>query len=145
MSARSKSALLVGVVLIIGMILGALLNARIAEQRLARISLLRTPAGLVRAIENAVEPESPEQREAIRSILDTMSVQIGTHLQNNRNEMRAIFDSTRSALEAILSAEQNAKLEKQLRVSPPNRGARMERIPLQRLPRREERRRPPSQ
>lgn len=115
MSTRGKSALILIAVLAIGMVLGAIINARIASQRMERIAFVRTQRGFVRAMENVIDIEDGETREAVRVILDSAAVRIEAHMSETRSEMQAILDSTRNQLQTVLSPEQMEQLEQHLR------------------------------
>lgn len=123
MSTRGKSALLLIAVLAIGMVLGALVNARIASQRMERIAFVRTQRGFVRAMENVIDAQDDQTREAVRAILDSAAVRIDEHMQRTRSEMRTILDSTRIELSEVLSPEQMEQLEQHLRERRPPPGS----------------------
>ena len=126
MSPRVKSALLLAATLLIGGVLGALLHARLAERRIERIAFLRSSQGFARYLERAIEPESPEQRAAVRAILDRAAARMGEHVARSRRERRAILDSTRAELRTVLSEEQMARLEARLAPRRPGRSERGE-------------------
>ena len=121
MTARSKSILLLLATLLIGMVLGALINARLAEQRLERIAFLRTSRGFVRFWEEAVEPQDERQREAIEAVLEQAGRRLAEHMQTSRGEMQNIIDSTKTELDALLTPEQRERLERRMRRRGQNR------------------------
>jgi vacuolar-type H+-ATPase subunit H len=127
-SNRLKSAAILAVTLVIGMVLGGLITARIVQQRFDQIAALRSERGFHRFIERAIEYESPEQREQVREVIDRMSGRMFEHLRSSRSEATEILDSARAELSEILSAEQMEQLEKRLRRrrmgGPPMRGRR---------------------
>ena len=114
MSARVKSALLLLISVGIGMLLGALLQARLAEQRLERLALLRTEMGLARALERIVEPTDEAQRQAIQGVLESSVQNMAAHMRQNRERSVALLDSTMQALHAVLSDEQIEQLNEQM-------------------------------
>ncbi|NNE33856.1 MAG: hypothetical protein HKN13_01370 [Rhodothermales bacterium] len=109
-----KSALLLIATLAIGVVLGALLNARLAQQRLEEIAFMRGPGGFSRTMERAITPLDDEQRDAIRDILESAEARVREQSRTSRAEMAAIIDSTNEELRAILSAEQLERLERRL-------------------------------
>jgi hypothetical protein len=121
MTPRVKSALLLALTLLIGMVLGALLNARLAEQRLERLAFLRTQRGFTRFLERAITPRDEAQREAVRAVLERSAVRLSDHMQRSRAEMEAILDSTRAELQTVLTDEQMEQLEQRLQMRPPDR------------------------
>ncbi len=115
MNTRLKSGLLLFATLCIGMLLGALLNARMAEQRFERIAFMRAPGGFARTMDRAIKPTSDEQRNAIRAILDSAEVQVREQSIQSRSQTMAIIDSTRSKLRSVLTPEQIDQLDQRLR------------------------------
>ncbi len=111
MSARTKSVLLVIATLLIGLVLGALLNARLAERRIERIASLRSERGFVQFIEDAVQPRDDSQREAIRDVLRRAGERMAAHQERSRREARAMLDSTRAELADVLTPEQMQRLD----------------------------------
>ena len=136
MSARTKSILLLLATLLIGMVLGALVNARLAEQRLERIAFLRSSHGFVRFWEEAVEPQDEAQREAIEAVLQQSARRLAEHMRTSQGEMQDIIDSTKTQLDVLLTPEQRARLERRMQRRRENRFE-------DRRPRFEERRGPP--
>lgn len=114
MNARTKSTLLLLATLLIGMLLGALVHARMVDHRIERLAMLRSQRGFARFIEQTVEPRDAEQREAVRQILDGAAVRMGRHMADSRREMAGILDSTRQELREVLTEEQLARLDRRL-------------------------------
>ena len=113
-TAHAKSAAILIGTLVLGMLLGALLHARVTEERMERIAYLRSPQGFVGFFEGAIEPRDEAQKQAIREILDRSSARIGEAARERRSEIRRIIHSTRDELSLVLTEEQNAQLEQQL-------------------------------
>ena len=114
MNARAKSMLLLLVTLLIGMVLGALLHARIAEQRIERLAFLQSQPGFIRYMERAIEPQDAAQQEAIRAILYKTARSLATQRYSMQEETRAILDSTRAELARVLTEEQMEQLEERI-------------------------------
>lgn len=114
LTARTKSALLIVATLIIGAVIGALVHARITDQRFDRLAAMRSHRGFARLIERSVEFESPEQREAVLDIVDAASTRLFENMQRTRRETAEILDSTREQLSHVLSPDQMEQLEKRL-------------------------------
>lgn len=115
MSPRMKSTLLLLATLVIGLVLGALINGYFVRQRLDRIGDLMTPAGFGGRIEEVIGPTSEEQREAVRRVLDAAAPQAVAIMRESRSRMRALSDSVRTELEAILSPEQLQRLDDRMK------------------------------
>ncbi len=138
MSARTKSVLLLLLSLGLGAVLGALVQARLAEQRLERLALFRSERGLTRALERVIEPTDEAQRQAVAEVLAGSARRMAAQMRQNRERSFALLDSTMQALESVLTEEQMEEVTR--RISGWNA-----RIRVQRGARREARRqhRPP--
>jgi hypothetical protein len=125
MTLRLKSVLLLIAVLVIGGLIGALVQARLAEQRIEQIAAHRSERGFMRFVERGIEPADPAQEEAVRAILREASMRVAERSMRHRADVRAIMDSTRAELSTILSAEQMEQLDAHLeRHRPMRRGQR---------------------
>jgi hypothetical protein len=114
MTPRTKSLLLLLAALLVGGLLGALVQARLAEQRIERIAAHRSERGFMRFVERGIEPVDAEQQAAVRAILRDASSRVAHRTMRHRADMRAIMDSTRGELATILSAEQLQRLDAHL-------------------------------
>ena len=65
MNVRVKSLILLLATLLIGLVLGALLHAHIADERIERLAYLRSSPGFIRYMERAIEPTDAAQQEAM--------------------------------------------------------------------------------
>ena len=106
MQTRTKSAFLLLAVLVLGMVIGILLSGVMLNRRMDRIARLRTAPGIIRLVERAVEPESEEQRAAIREIMEDAAPRFAETFQRTQEEMGALSDSVMSELEAVLTPAQ---------------------------------------
>lgn len=116
MTTRTKSILMLLATFLIGMLVGALLNARMAEDRIERMALLRSRAGFIRFVETAVEPRDDQQRAAIRAILEDAATRMSRHTEQSRTQVRMILDSTRAELETVLTEDQIRRLDDRMRL-----------------------------
>ena len=114
MSARTKSALLLLASVAIGMVLGALLQARLAEQRLERLALLRSEMGFTRALGRIIEPTDEAQRQAIQDVLEQSAQSMAEQIRLNQARSVALLDSTMQALREVLTEEQVAELNQRM-------------------------------
>ncbi len=116
MSPRTKSTLLLLATLVIGLVLGALLNGYFVRQRLDRIGHFATPLGFGERIERAIEPTSEEQREAIRAVLDDAAPKAVAIMRESRSRMAALNDSVKAELGNVLSEDQMKRLDERMRL-----------------------------
>ena len=122
MTDRTKSVLLIVATLVIGMVLGSLVTGAIANRRLD--SLAEARGRMSAFFVDAIEPESEEQAEAIREVLDGAAPRFKEIFEATRGEMKRLSDSVMAELDPILTDEQKERLEKrmQLRLRRPPRG-----------------------
>ncbi len=134
-SPRTKSILLLVCTLLLGVLLGAVLNTWLAQERFERIQALRSAQGFERMVERSVAPVSDEQSEQISIVMEEWGPRIVQQRREHRRETRALMDSVRTDLRPILSDEQMERLEERLRPRGRYRGEQR----LRRGPDREER------
>ena len=118
MNPRVKSGLLLVATLILGMVLGGLLTGAIVQRRLESFAKIQTPVGMSLFLEDVIQPHSDEQREAIRAVLDAAGPGFIAIMEQTREEMKALRDSVRRALEPLLTEEQLKRLEARTRLGP---------------------------
>lgn len=114
-SPRTKSIALLLTTLVLGIVLGGVLNAWWARDRFDRIRQMQRPGGLETVLMNTIEPTSPEQREAIQQVLADASQRVRQMRMRHRREVRATVDSLRADLLPLLTDEQKARLNERLR------------------------------
>ena len=114
MSARTKSALLLGFVLLLGIVLGALGSGTIFQKRMAAITELRTARGMAFVLEEVVRPETEEQRQAFRSAIEETAPAYAAVFERTGQDLRALNDSILARVRPILSPEQVTRLEEHL-------------------------------
>ncbi len=106
MTARTKSILLLLGMLLIGMLLGVFVHTLMVEDRIERITSLRSRAGFVRFMENMIEPTDDAQRKAIRDVLDGTAEKLNVHHAESRETVQEIMESFRASLDSLLTEEQ---------------------------------------
>jgi hypothetical protein len=121
MTASTKSALMLFSTLLIGMLLGSLLTGAVNNRRMRNLAEMRSARGFAIHLEEVVRPESEEQREAIRAVLDEAAPKFGDAMRESRERMRSLTDSVRAELDPLLTEEQRERLEERMRFGP--RGA----------------------
>ena len=121
MTASTKSALMLFSTLLIGMLLGSLITGAVNNRRMRSLAEMRSARGLAYFLEDVVEPESAEQREAIRAVQDEAAPKCSVVMLASSERMRALTDSVLAELDPLLTEEQRARLEERMRIGP--RGA----------------------
>jgi hypothetical protein len=124
MTTRVKSALLLGATLLIGVILGGVLNAWMAERRFERVGYFRSEQGFARHIEEAIGTTDASQREAVKAILKRSAARMREHMESSQAEGRRILDSTRAELAKVLTPEQLERLDAAMKERGPAHGPR---------------------
>jgi hypothetical protein len=122
MTTRVKSALLLGITLLIGGVLGAVLNAYMAERRFERVGIMRSRSGMAEHIQEAIGPMESSQAAQVRDILDRHLDRMDRHMTESQAEGRAIMDSMNAELQQVLTPEQIERLEEQMRRRGPGGG-----------------------
>jgi uncharacterized membrane-anchored protein YhcB (DUF1043 family) len=114
MNTKAKVALIIIVTLVIGIVLGAMLNRAFLRHRIQRAFADRNPAGMVSFIERNIRP-TPEQREQIREILEKHRKKSAEMREKYMMDMQAEFESMEAELNPILTPEQKNRLKRRLR------------------------------
>lgn len=116
MNSRTKSALLLAGVLVLGMVLGALASGTMFNRRLATIAELRTSRGMAFALERVVRPETEEQRQAFRELIEQTSADYADVFERTGEELRTLNDTLLARVRPLLSPEQTERLEHHLKM-----------------------------
>lgn len=111
MSTRTKSILLLAGTLLLGMLLGALGSGTVFNRRLASIAELRTSRGMAFVLEEVVRPETPEQRQAFREVVEATAPEYADVFERTGTELRALNDSVLARVRPLLSEDQAERLE----------------------------------
>ena len=110
MTVRAKSILIVVGTLLVGVIIGALGTGALLSHRMSTLQALRAESGLVRYLEDVIEPVDEAQREEIRSILEAAARQQMEMRRYMYEQNRAFYEEMRTELGRILTEEQKARL-----------------------------------
>jgi len=114
MNTKMKIVLIIIVTLVIGIVLGAMLNRAFLRHRIQRAFADRNPLGMVSFIERNIRP-TPEQREQIREILEKHRKKSAEMREKFMMEMQAEFESLEAELDPILTSEQKNRLKRRFR------------------------------
>ena len=111
MNTKVKIALIIIVTLVIGIVLGAMLNRAFLRHRIHRAFADRNPMGMVSFMEENIRP-TPDQREQIREILEKHRKKSSDLREKFMMEMQAEFESLEAELDPILTPEQQRRLKR---------------------------------
>ncbi|MXW64222.1 MAG: hypothetical protein F4Y00_10405 [Bacteroidetes bacterium SB0662_bin_6] len=106
MTARTKSTLLLLSTLLIGMLLGVFVHTLMVENRIERLTSLRSQAGFVKFMDKMIEPTNDAQRNAIRDVLEQTAERLDVHHAESRETVEEIMESFRASLDSLLTEEQ---------------------------------------
>ena len=109
MDIKVKTALILIVTLLIGIVFGAMLYRAMFQSKVKGFLEMRTPDGFIRKFENAVDT-TPDKKEKIKKILDKYGEQFFEMNQEHRKEVSLLFNSLREELAEILTPEQIRKM-----------------------------------
>lgn len=133
MNTKAKVALIIIVTLVIGIVLGAMLNRAFLRNRIQRAFADRNPTGMVSFIERNIRP-TPEQREQIREILEKHRKKSVEMREKFMMDMQAEFESMEAELDPILTPEQKNRLKRRLHGTWKDRGRFLDRRGPRRKP-----------
>ena len=114
LGARTKSIILIVASVGVGILIGALIQARLAQNRLERLALLRSERGFVRALERVIDPSDEAQREEIQEVLERSAQRMAAQMMQNREATISLLDSTIHALHDVLTEEQISQLNERM-------------------------------
>lgn len=134
MSAKWKITLYLVITLIIGIVIGAMLNRALVQKRIKNIFKTEIGSLLIRDAERVLSPMSPEQQKLIREILDKHAKQLSEIHERFGNEIQAAFKSLREEIDPLLTVEQKKQLEGMFPGPPPFRRRPPEGFPFMKKP-----------
>ena len=114
MNTKVKIALIIIVTLVIGIVLGAMLNRAFMRFRIQRAFADRNPLGMISFIEKDIRP-TPDQREKIREVLEKHRKKSLDLREKFMMEMQAEFGSLEAELDPILTPVQKNRLKRRFR------------------------------
>ena len=111
MKPRVRSVILLSSILVIGMVLGALIQAHLFDGRMRRIHGMRTEEGFVNSYLETIHPTSEEQRSAAEAIIKAAAEDVSKSFRAHRESIHARMEAMRQALYPLLDDDQKARLE----------------------------------
>lgn len=121
MDIKVKTALILVVTLLIGIVFGAFLYRAIFQSKVKGFLEMRTPDGFIRRFANAVDT-TPEKKEKVEKILDKYGEQFSEISQDHRKELSQLFSAFREELSEVLTPEQMRKMFRRGFIRPGRRG-----------------------
>ena len=112
MTPRTRSYLLLGITLMVGVVLGALLVGAVGQFRAGRVEGMRGRDGFVRDIQRMIGPRDEAQRAKLRPIIEATAERNGQIMDAFNDQMRAALAELVAELEPHLDAEQMARLRR---------------------------------
>jgi Spy/CpxP family protein refolding chaperone len=124
MNVKYKIAIHIAATLIIGILIGALLNRALVHRRIRGVLEMRTAGLLASRPERNLKPVSPEQEKRIREILDSHAERLAEIHKRFDGEIQSAFKSLRQEIDPILTPEQRDQFKRMIPGPPPffNRG-----------------------
>ena len=119
MSVKWKIVLHVVVVLIIGIVIGALLNRALVQKRIKDMLTMRGAGLRVPRPERILKPLDAEQETKIQAVLDKHAQRLSEIHQRFNSEINAAFKSLKDEIDPILTPEQKKVFEKMIPGPPP--------------------------
>ena len=110
MSVKTKITFIIIITLVIGTVIGAMLNRAILHHRISRTFSLRNPQFLVDMYENILQPDT-EQSQKIREVINKHAGLFFETRESYQEDMLTISESLQAELEPLLSPEQKKHLE----------------------------------
>lgn len=114
MNIKVKTTLVIIITLIIGIVLGAMLNRAFVHQRIKRAFDAVNPNRFMMILERAIGP-NPDQRKLVKEILQKHAKDISDLRKNLRDGMQSSIQSLQKELDSVLTPEQKERLEKMMK------------------------------
>ena len=114
MKTNTKTALVIGATLVIGILIGVLGSGFMVHRFARRLPDMRHSEVFVERMVDLIEP-TPEQEEEIRGILTRHAEQFTEITEDFRAETTVLIDTLRAELDSVLTDEQRARLEERHR------------------------------
>jgi len=107
---KSKVTFIIVITLVLGIVIGFMLNRVYSQRRVRNILSRRSPEFFVTFYERILEPDT-KQSKMIREILDTHAKQVSDIRENFQVELQSLFESMKAQIDPILTPEQKERLK----------------------------------
>ena len=112
------SVAMIGGSLLIGLVLGLMLQGLLHQLRSSRIGMLRREDGFVRHMESIIRPR-PDQRAAVEALLRATGAHDQQIISVAHMQLRASLDDLHRQLQPLLDADQWQRLQRMGRLPDP--------------------------
>lgn len=113
MNVRLKMTFMIIITLALGIIIGAMLNRTLMQNRIRNMLSWRNPGHFVTLFEKIIEPDS-KQSKLIREALDKHAKRISKIRKNFHKKSKSEFEAMKKEIDSILTPEQKKRLEERL-------------------------------
>lgn len=110
MNIKVKTTLILTGTLVIGILLGAMLNRALMHMKIKGFLAMRTHKGFVERIETMIQPSDPQKKE-VSAILDKYALQFDAMHEEFKGRMSSLLDSFKDDLTPVLTPEQMKMME----------------------------------
>jgi len=111
MNIKVKITFIIIITLAIGIVIGALLNRTLSQNRIKRILERRNPPIFISFYERIIGPDT-DQRVKVREVLNKYAQNFSEIRTNYQEELQSTLESMTAELEPLLTSEQKERLEK---------------------------------
>lgn len=122
MNMKVKTALILIGTLVIGIVLGAMLNRALMHMRIKGFLAMRTHKGFVERMEEIIRPSDPQKKE-VTAILDKYALQFDAMHEEFKGRMASLLDNFKTDLTPVLTPEQMKIMEEKFFKTGPFHGA----------------------
>ena len=119
MNVKIKTALIIIVTLVIGIVMGAMINRALVQKRIRRAFTIRNPRVFVQSYLETIKPGSG-QHKSIMDILSKYEKKVSEIRENFNEEVQSSYELMLSELEPVLTPQQMKRIEDPLPGKPPH-------------------------
>lgn len=121
MNVKLKTSLIIAVTLIAGIVIGALVNRALLQNRVQRVFSMRNPNAFVQSYMETIKPDANQEKQ-IKEILERNGQRIAEIRLKSRKDLESSMVAMMSELESVLTPEQIKRLEEKLPMGRPRFG-----------------------
>lgn len=110
MNVKTKTFLVIVLTLVVGIIIGALANRALLQNRVRRVFSMRSPNVFTQSYLESIKPDA-EQNKQIKEILERNGQLLDEIRAKSREDLETVMAAMMSELESVLSPEQLKRLE----------------------------------
>ena len=107
---KLKSVVILLVTLLVGAVLGGLLVAKVARERVQQANAFVTQAGFAHQVGKVLAPESAAQQRAVDEVLQRSGQRVERVFSEAFADLKLIMDDTQNELAPLVSDAQLARL-----------------------------------